>query len=489
MSFKQKAAEARRRVHSRRRALVLFAVQVLIILHIVHFYLTGSTVGPLEPSESAAFIRSKEINPGLIFFSGAILFTLIFGRFFCGWGCHILALQDASAWLLKKMHIRARPIRSRALLVVPVLAFFWMFVVPFFGRANDSEIHTKWLTNNFWETFPGPFVSILTLFIAGGYVVFLLGNKAYCRYACPYGAAFGAADSLAVGKITVDNSLCEGCMQCTKNCSSGVLVHDEIKKHGVVVDSNCMKTLDCVAGCPQQALKFEFSAPSIFQPSSGNSSLYPLSWKKEITLILGFLAGFLATYDLFGEIPFLLALGLGLITAYGLYHFIYRRVKLFNSVFKSIFVTFAFLLFFHAASVRFCEFNRDSAFDSTFSARMNYLRGDSFMGGIVESESFSKAKKWATIAQSFSYAGEARNSYVLAWSELAEGNVEQFVKLLERVVELRPKFGEIMFQLGLHYLRVEDVKQAQNWLEAIPFNDSRYKDAQDFLEPLKNSNQ
>jgi hypothetical protein len=30
----------------------------------------------------------------------AILATLIFGRFVCGWGCHILALQDFCAWML-----------------------------------------------------------------------------------------------------------------------------------------------------------------------------------------------------------------------------------------------------------------------------------------------------------------------------------------------------------------------------------------------------
>jgi len=201
---------------------------------------------------------------------------------------------------------------------------------------------------------------------------------------------------------------------------------------------------------------------------------------------MGFLCGFLATYDLFGMIPFLLALGFGLIAAYGLYHFVYYRSKLFSSVNKSIFITLSLVLFFHAASVRFCEFKRDSAFDLTFSARMNYLKGEPF---VIENDLLFEAQKWANAAESFSYAGEARNKYVLAWAELAEGDSEQFVKFLERIIELRPKFGEIMFQLGLHYLREKDIKQAERWLSAIPFNDSRYKDAQDFLNPLKNSNQ
>ena len=39
-----------------------------------------------------------------------VVATAIFGRFFCSWGCHILALEDLCAWILGKLGVRPRPI-------------------------------------------------------------------------------------------------------------------------------------------------------------------------------------------------------------------------------------------------------------------------------------------------------------------------------------------------------------------------------------------
>ena len=54
----------------------------------------GKTVSPIEPSETMYTLQQGFDQRGFIFFTLAILATLIFGRFVCGWGCHILALQD-----------------------------------------------------------------------------------------------------------------------------------------------------------------------------------------------------------------------------------------------------------------------------------------------------------------------------------------------------------------------------------------------------------
>jgi hypothetical protein len=38
-------------------------------------------------------LENAALNAGAIFFAVALLGTLVFGRFFCGWGCHIVALR------------------------------------------------------------------------------------------------------------------------------------------------------------------------------------------------------------------------------------------------------------------------------------------------------------------------------------------------------------------------------------------------------------
>ena len=76
----------------------------------------------------------------------AILATLVFGRFVCGWGCHVLALQDFCAWLLKKMGVTPKPFRSRLLVFVPLLAalymFVWPTVHPVLHQADGGAAHT-----------------------------------------------------------------------------------------------------------------------------------------------------------------------------------------------------------------------------------------------------------------------------------------------------------------------------------------------------------
>jgi hypothetical protein len=65
-----------------------------------------------------------ELNAGFVFFALAIVSTAVFGRFFCGWGCHVVALQDLCAWIMKRLGVKPRPFRSRLLLWAPA-ALAW----------------------------------------------------------------------------------------------------------------------------------------------------------------------------------------------------------------------------------------------------------------------------------------------------------------------------------------------------------------------------
>src|SRR5258708_34081407 len=79
------------------------------------------------------------VTAGFLFMALAFVGTLVFGRFFCSWACHILALEDLCGWLLKKAGIRPKPVRSRVLLLVPLFALFHMFVLPHTLRPPRGE--------------------------------------------------------------------------------------------------------------------------------------------------------------------------------------------------------------------------------------------------------------------------------------------------------------------------------------------------------------
>ncbi len=313
--------ELRRSKRSRWRALVLVLVHVAIAAHILHWRATGATVTPVEPSEAMQTLELGYVNAGFILFAALILSTLVFGRFFCGWGCHVVALQDLCGWLLKRFGIRPKPFRSRLLVFVPLFAALYMFVWPSALRIWEGREAPAWTshltTEDFWATFPGPGIAVLTLVVCGFLAVLLLGNKGFCTYGCPYGAFFYHADRFAPGKIRVTDA-CEGCGHCTATCTSNVRVHEEVRTYGMVVDSGCMKCMDCVDVCPKGALYFGFGKPSVAAPRPArlhSARKYDFTAWEELGLAVWFAVGLYAYRGLFESVPFLLSLGLGSITA------------------------------------------------------------------------------------------------------------------------------------------------------------------------------
>ena len=242
-----------------------------MIAHVIQWWIMGRTISPIEPSEAMHTLQQGAINAGFIFFTLAILATLIFGRFVCGWGCHILALQDFCAWLLKKIGPQAEafplaaadlcPAHRRAVYVR--LADALSAISPARRTSRSSRISPIISSpTNFWATFPAVAVAIPFLFICGFMTVYFLGMKGFCTYACPYGGFFGLADIVAPGKIRVTDD-CNQCGHCTAVCTSNVLVHAEVKHYGMVVDPGCMKCMDCISVCPNDALYFGFGKPAI----------------------------------------------------------------------------------------------------------------------------------------------------------------------------------------------------------------------------------
>jgi polyferredoxin/tetratricopeptide (TPR) repeat protein len=327
------------------RAAVLVLVHVLMAAHIVLWLVSGmrdgvrETLSPVEPSESMYTLETGLVNAGFIFFAAAILSTFLFGRFFCGWGCHIVALQDLCGWLMKKCGVHPRPFRSRLLVFVPLVVALYMFVWPTFKRevlfkALAHEDPAVWqsrfgdylggvaqfpgwsnhlIVEDFWKTFAPWYVAIPFIFVCTFGVVYFLGNKGFCTYACPYAGFFGPADLVSIGKIKVNDS-CEGCGHCTAVCSSNVRVHEEVRDFGMVVDPGCMKCMDCVSVCPNDALSFGFARPTLLKKKRSTSPrrarAFDLSWSGEIALALVFLALTMGFRGMLNEVPLLMALGM-----------------------------------------------------------------------------------------------------------------------------------------------------------------------------------
>jgi len=317
-----------------KRAVVLGVVQLLIVLHVVQWWLMGSTLAPIEPSESMETLKHGVVTVGFIFFALALASTAILGRWFCGWGCHVVLLQDLCGWIMKRLGVRPTPFRSRLLVYLPLALALYMFAWPVVYRlavapfVQPDLVWPGWsielTTTDFWRTFPGVLVAVPFLLVCGFGCVYFLGAKGYCTYGCPYGGFFAPLDELAPARIRVTDA-CEHCGHCTATCTSNVRVHEEVRDYGMVVDPGCMKCMDCVSVCPNDALYYGVGPPAIRKDAvaaaRGPISIeaptrtpatrrYDLSWPEEIVLAILAVATLLAVRGAYDAIPLLFASGI-----------------------------------------------------------------------------------------------------------------------------------------------------------------------------------
>lgn len=350
------------------RAVLLLIVNLLMVAHIIQWVIAGSTVSPVEPSESMLTLETGVINAGAVLFALALLSTLVFGRFFCGWLCHVVALQDACAWFMNKLGVRPKPFRARLLMFAPLVIGSYMFFWPTFKRlalapaleaasidwpawlkpVNPVNMwRTEMIVEDFWATFPVWYVAVPFLLICGFATVYFLGAKGFCTYACPYGGLFAPIDKAAPVRIRVTDA-CQHCGHCTSVCTSNVRVSDEVRDFGMVVDPGCMKCMDCVTACPSDALYLGFGAPALgkkvrdkehhAKSKKKAQRRYDLSWPEEIGAAILFIACFFAFRGMIDQVPMLLAGGLAAIVTFLLLNAWWMvsrpHVRLYGIVFK-----------------------------------------------------------------------------------------------------------------------------------------------------------
>jgi len=325
---------------ARWRTGVLVMVNVLMVAHLIQWLIMGVTVSPIEPSEAMETLEVGVVNAGAIFFLVAILATVFFGRFFCGWLCHMVALQDLCAVVMSRIGVRPKAFRSRLLMWVPVILGGYMFVWPTFkrlalkpvleARGIDwpvwlrpvGEIHKlseELIVTDYWATMPTWPVAVVFLIVCGFVTVYFLGAKGFCTYACPYAGFFKPIDKIAPVRIVVNDD-CRQCGHCTAACTSNVRVNEEVRDFGAVIDSGCMKTLDCVSACPNDALSIGIGGPAVLKKArtaeigaahkAKKARRYDLSFGEDVVAVLVFAWAFYATRGLFDRVPMLMAGGL-----------------------------------------------------------------------------------------------------------------------------------------------------------------------------------
>jgi tetratricopeptide (TPR) repeat protein/ferredoxin len=374
--------------------------------------------------------------------------------------------------MLKKVRLKPKPFRSRLLVFIPLLGALYMFVWPtanrYFAKPPNEPLIPEFtnhiVTTEFWATFPPVAVAIPFLFICGFVTVYFLGSKGFCTYGCPYGGFFSLADKVSPGRIRVTDA-CNQCGHCTATCTSNVLVHAEVKQYGMVVDQGCMKCMDCISVCPNDALYYGFGKPAVTVPKTIEKN-YSITWPEEVLGAAAFAASLWAVWDVYQLVPMLMAIGIAIVTAF----LVLKAVRLLRTKEMSFyrynlkssgrlrpagwaFLSFAIMwtgLNAHSGFVRYHESAGARAFESIqIPDELALAQVDPAMWlNAAEQRNISAGREHFHAASDIGLFTNGPALPKLAWLEYLSGNTDNALKLLGEAAERQEGQGKA---LSLYY--------------------------------------
>ena len=202
-------------------------------------------IGALQAFEPTSFV----------FVLVALLaFTLVFGRFFCGYACAFGALGD---WMYVVVHgvLSKTPLRGARIPepAMKVLSLVKYAVAAAIGVACVIGVWADVSGYSPWVAFAGFTSGSLDGVRKGAFVLLglclvgmMLSERFFCRVLCPMGAVFALMPVLGFSSFTRTRSHCaRTCGKCREACPVGLWPDADTLSHG-----ECLACGRCVDACP-----------------------------------------------------------------------------------------------------------------------------------------------------------------------------------------------------------------------------------------------
>ncbi len=203
------------------------------------------------------------INGSFIVFCLMLIFSMFFGRAWCGYLCPAGGLQECA------MRVNDDPAKQgKRDRIKYVIWTIWMIavIVTFICGINDITI------NPFYMTDHGISIADISNYVVYYGVILLLvipslihGRRAACHYICwmaPFmviGSSIGKFLHLPQLHVEADKDKCISCGKCSRACPMGLDVKELVATGKNSKCTECIQCGACIDECPKAALKYRFT--------------------------------------------------------------------------------------------------------------------------------------------------------------------------------------------------------------------------------------
>jgi polyferredoxin len=283
-------ASVKRKAVNRNRALARAALQVLFFVTMPGAFVAGFN-GIKYVFRQMGTGSVLELNSFAMVLIGLGGFTILFGRFFCGYVCSFGALGDLIYWisgLFQKKVLKKRKQLSLPKQILPVLQKLKYLNLAFIVLMTAAGLMDSLHGTSPWDVFSRftalklptadylPGIICLILILAG----MALQSRFFCQFLCPLGAFFAVLPILPPAMLHRDAPNClKGCSACRNTCPVGLKLEKDGLRNG-----ECISCGKCTGVCPKYNL--HYPAEALFK----NEILYTL-FRAAVFFILGIWLG------------------------------------------------------------------------------------------------------------------------------------------------------------------------------------------------------
>ena len=265
-------AEEMKQTRARRQKTGHIRIVVNVVIRVVFFFLFPSIFS--QAFSGIKYVCAQfstgaalELNSFVIALIAVVVFTIVFGRFFCGFACPFGSYGDLlyqiAGWVRRAVLPKDKKKKKRKMLPDRITHAFrfgkyavLIVVILLCFTANTSIVTAM----SPWAVFsrliayqlPADGTQLGILFLCLISVGMLLEPRFFCRFLCPLGAIFALLPTAPFSGVKRDKENClKNCKMCHISCPSRLDLPD-VNADDNQMMGECFSCGKCSAACPKQ---------------------------------------------------------------------------------------------------------------------------------------------------------------------------------------------------------------------------------------------
>ena len=232
------------------------------LLLLISLLLFPVTIWYFSPAVIINGMAQHILNGSFFVFLGMLVFSMFFGRVFCGYLCPAGGLQECAA------AVNPKPAKQKKRDIIKyVIWTLWMaaVIITFILGQNDVTIDFFFMTDHGISV-----AQIYDYIIYYGVVLIIAapalihGKRASCHYICwmaPFmviGGKLGRLLHLPQLHIKAKKESCISCGKCSKVCPMGLDTAKLASLGKIGISTECILCGACADSCPKKVLSYSF---------------------------------------------------------------------------------------------------------------------------------------------------------------------------------------------------------------------------------------